>query len=143
VRVGLPIISQLADAQWNDYFRVTEPDTVEPDLREELRSVRTQVAQGLPVTRRWVIDGYRGTVPVRRDATAHLWRVSRGGDESRPIQVYISGTAEASADQYLPQEVAQAKATNGRSVVVTLLALDDPPREVSVTTAGISLTMPD
>jgi hypothetical protein len=49
----------------------------------------------------------------------------------------------ASENAYLPREVAQAKETNGRSVVSTLLALDDPAEQVSVTTAGISLTLPD
>jgi hypothetical protein len=39
--------------------------------------------------------------------------------------------------------VAQAKETNGRSIVVTLLALEDPPEQVSVTTAGISDALPD
>ena len=48
-----------------------------------------------------------------------------------------------SADEHLPREVAQAKATNGRSVVGTLVALDDPPGEVMVSTAGVSLTLPD
>ena len=84
-----------------------------------------------------MIDSDLGTVPVRRDAVAHLWRITRG-DDARPVQVYISRTAIASANEHLPKEVAQAKATNGRSVVATLLALDDPPDEVFVTTAGIS-----
>jgi hypothetical protein len=48
----------------------------------------------------------------------------------------------ASSNQHLPQEVAQAKETEGRSVVATLLGVDDPPRQVSVATAGISMTMP-
>jgi hypothetical protein len=142
VQVGLPLVNRLANSGWDEFFAETEPDAVEPDIREELRSVRTQLAQGLPVTKRWVIDGERGTVDVRRDAVAYLWQVRRG-DKTRPILVYISRTAVASADEHLPREVAQAKATNGRSVVVTLLALDDPPEEVSVTTAGISQTMPD
>lgn len=142
VRVGLPLTSRMATSSWDEFFATTEVDVVEPDIREELRSVRTQLAQGLPVTRRWVIERYLGTVPVRRDADAHLWRIKRG-DDTRPIQVYISRTAIASEDAYLPQDVAQAKATNGRSVVVNLLALDDPPEEVSVSTAGVSLTMPD
>jgi hypothetical protein len=48
-----------------------------------------------------------------------------------------------SEELHLPREVAQAKETDGRSAVVTLLALDDPPEEVMVTTAGISLSLPD
>jgi hypothetical protein len=143
VRVGLPIVGQLADSGWDEFFADSDPDAVEPDIREELRSVRTQLAQGLSVTRRWVIDTNLGPVGAGdRDAVSFLWEVRRG-EETRRVQVYISGTAWASANEHLPREVAQAKATNGRSGVVTLLALDDLPTEVSVTTAGISLTMPD
>jgi hypothetical protein len=140
-QVGLPLVVRLANER-DQFLQPPEPDAVEPDIREELRSVRTQLAQGLPVPRRWVIDDYRGTVDVPRDAVAHMWQVSRG-DETRPILVYISRTAMASADEHLPREVVRAKTTKGRSVVVTLLALDDPPGDVMVTTAGISLTLPD
>jgi hypothetical protein len=49
----------------------------------------------------------------------------------------------ASANEHLPPEVARAKETNGRSVVASLLGLDEPPEEPSVTTAGISHTLPD
>jgi len=78
----------------------------------------------------------------RRDAVAYLYEIRRG-DETRRIQVFISGTVMASANQHLPPEVARAKETNGRSVVATLLALEDPPEQPSVTTAGISHTLPD
>ena len=64
------------------------------------------------------------------------------GDLQR-IQVFISGTALASDNEHLPREVAQAKDTNGRSVVQTLVALDEPPDQVMVSTSGISLTLPD
>jgi len=47
-----------------------------------------------------------------------------------------------SADEGLPQEGVAAKSTHGRSVLSTLVSLDDPPRQVMVTTAGISLTLP-
>jgi hypothetical protein len=50
---------------------------------------------------------------------------------------------QASDNQHLPREVAQAKETNGRSIVVTLLAFENPPEQVSVTTAGISDALPD
>jgi hypothetical protein len=48
-----------------------------------------------------------------------------------------------SSNDGLPQEVVAAKNTHGRSVLATLVALDDPPSQVMVTTAGISLTLPD
>jgi hypothetical protein len=48
-----------------------------------------------------------------------------------------------SEDRGLPEEVVAAKNTHGRSVLSTLVGLDDPPSDVMVTTAGISLTLPD
>jgi hypothetical protein len=74
----------------------------------------------------------------RRDATAYLWGIQRG-QETRRIAVYISGSAIASDNEGLPQEVAAAKNTHGRSVLSTLVSLDDPPGEVMVTTAGYQL----
>jgi hypothetical protein len=143
VRRGLPLVTQLAEAEWDEYFAGREREDAERDLREELRSVRTQVAQGLPVTHRWIIVAEEGDqMPVRRDAVSYLWPIRRG-EEERLIQVYISRTALISDDEHLPREVAQAKATDGRSVVVTLLALDEPTEEVMVTTAGVSLGLPD
>ena len=128
---------------FGDKLQSVEPDEVERDIREELRSVRTQVAQGLPVTRRWTIDADLGPVGVgSRDAVSYLWQIARG-DETRRIQVFISGTATSVDNDHLPSEVANAKETNGRSVVASLLALDDPPSQVMATTAGIRLTLPD
>lgn len=139
---GLPLVTRLATAE-DTFLASNEPDpTMEADIFEELRSVRTQLAQGLPVTRRWFIDMYIGVVPTQRDATAFLWQIKRG-DETRSVHVYVSRTAMASADEYLPREVVDAKATAGRAVVVTLLALDDPPEEVMVSTAGVTLTLSD
>jgi hypothetical protein len=144
VRVGLPLIEQFANAEWkDDFFADNEPRDVERDLSEEMRSVRTQVAQGLPVTRRWTIDADLGQVDAfSRDAVVYLWQIRRG-DETRRIQVFISGTALAVQNESLPRDVVEARQSNGRSVVVTLLALDDPPNKVMATTAGIRLTLPD
>jgi hypothetical protein len=142
VRAALPLVARLSVAEWQDYFRVVRPDQAEPDLREEMRSVRTQVAQGLPVPRRWFIDQDLGEVGSEgRDASVFLWGIARG-DETRRVTVFISRTAMASTTG-LPQEVAEAKASRGRSVVRTLLALDEPPTTISVTTAGISSRLPD
>ena len=44
----------------------------------------------------------------------------------------------ASANEYLPKEVAAAKNTHGRSVLSQVTGLDDPPKQVSVSTAGIA-----
>jgi hypothetical protein len=144
VRAALPLTASLAEADWNEYFRLVEPAVAEPDLREELRSVRSQVAQGLPVVRRWMIVRDHGEVSASsRDATAYLWEIAREGDEDRRVMVYISGSAMASENSTLPKEVADAKDTHGRSVLSALVAVDDPPREVMVSTAGISWTLPD
>jgi TIR domain len=143
VRAGLPLVTQLAEAKWDEFFGDMERDDAERNIREELRSVRTQVAQGLPVTQRWTIDADLGEMSAgRRDAVSYLWQIRRG-EVTRRIQVYVSGTAMRLENAHLANEVVQAKETNGRSVVTTLLALEDPPEEVMVTTAGISLTLPD
>jgi hypothetical protein len=90
-----------------------------------------------------MIDADMGQVDAfGRDAVVYLWQIRRG-DETLRIQVFISGTAMAVSNESLPREVVEAKESNGRSVVVTLLALDDPPDKVMATTAGIRLTLPD
>jgi hypothetical protein len=143
VRAGLPLVQQIASSDWQSFFGVTEVAPAERDVREELRSVRTQVAQGLPVTRRWAVESCLGQGDAgRRDAVVYLWRIRRG-EEVRTIQVFISGTALSTENEYLPSEVASAKDTEGRTAVATLAALDDPPSQVMVTTAGISLTLTD
>jgi hypothetical protein len=142
VQDTLPLIRNLSEAGWNDCFRVVAPRTAEPELQEELRAARTRLAEGLPLTSRWLIETSMGMADAgRRDAVSYLWRIRRGEDTKR-IQVFISGTAMESANEYLPQEVAQAKETSGRSVVANLVGLDDPPEQVMVSTAGVSLTMP-
>jgi hypothetical protein len=108
-----------------------------------LIAARTRVAQGLPLKRRWMIVADHGQVNAGlRDASAYLWEIQRG-DETRRITVYISGTVMATADDHLPPEVAAARNTRGRSVLSTLVGLDEPPREVMAAFAGISLTVPD
>jgi hypothetical protein len=146
LRVALPLVQQLATADpradWDTLFGgPNQLAALDQDIRDELLSARTQVAQGLPVTRRWVIDSYLGTAPVRRDAICHQWRIARG-DEARLVEVYISRSAIASDNEHLPREVAEAKASNGRSVVVTFLGRDHPPEEITVTSVGISDKLP-
>ena len=142
LREALPLVRHLAEAEWSDYFRVVEPARRD-DVRGEMRSVRNQVAQGLPVTRRWsLVEDFGQVSAGNRDAVAYLWGIARG-EESRRVTVFISGTAMESRDEGLPQDVVAAKNTRGRTVVATLVALDDPPRQVMVTTAGISRTLPE
>lgn len=141
-RVGLSLTERVASASWDEFFTDREAADVERDVRDELRSVRTQVAQGLPVTQRWTIDENLGPVsPGDRDSVAFLWQIRRN-EQTEHVRVFISRTAMASSNEHLPHEVAQAKESEGRSVVTSLLGVDEPPRQVSVTTAGISVTMP-
>jgi hypothetical protein len=68
--------------------------------------------------------------------------VAARGEERKPVTVFISGTAMASSNEHLP-DVAAAKNTRGRSVLSQVVGLDDPPTQVSVTTAGIRFGLPD
>ena len=138
VRAALPLVAHLAEAD-GSHLMNTDRDEAERDLREEMLSVRTQVATGLPVTRRWLVDDYLGTRPVRRDAECHMLQIRRG-EESHIVDVLISRTALLSDNDRLPKEVVRAKETNGRSVVAGLAALDEPPEEVMVSTAGVSMS---
>lgn len=141
-RVGLPLVRMLAESD-DEFFAGDDFDERERDVRAELLAVRTRVAQGLPVVGRWLIAESLGEVGSQgRDVAAYAWRIQRGSDE-RSIVVFISRTAMASANAHLPEDVASAKETLGRTAIASVLGLDDPPREISVTTAGVSLALPD
>jgi hypothetical protein len=91
--------------------------SADPDLREEVRATRSQVAQGLPIVPRWRITVGPDEVSTGgRDANAHRLQLERGG-ESRAIVVYISATAIASSNEPLSADVVAAKTTRRRSVV--------------------------
>jgi hypothetical protein len=142
LRRALPHVEQMANAN-SDVFYNADLVEVEQDMRGELLAVRTRVAQGLPVVGRWLVVGADGQVSsLDRDATAYRWRLQRG-EETRAVVVFISGTAMASANEYLTAEVVAAKNTRGRSVLSQVLGLDDPPTQVGVTTAGITFGLPD
>jgi hypothetical protein len=143
VRQALPLVQLLANSDWDEFFADEETREAERRVREELLAVRTRVAQGLPIVRRWLVaSGGERVDAGNRDASAYLWGLRRG-EERRNIVVFISGTVMESANEGLPEEVAAAKNTAGRSVMSTLVGFDDPPRQVMVTTAGVSLTLPD
>ena len=134
---ALPITADLSESTWQDYFQARTSAEVEPDVREELRAVRSQVDRGLPIVARWrIVTEPEQVTSGGRDATAYLVRIERDR-ASREIVVYISGTAMATADAHLPAEVVAVRKTLGRSVVVKLLGVDNPPREVTVSTEGI------
>jgi hypothetical protein len=114
VRGALPLVEQMANAASDSLFADADLAEVERDMRTELLAVCTRIAQGLPVVGRWLVVRTDGSVSAgRRDASAYLWWIQRG-DERRPVTIYISGSAMASANDYLPEDVAAAKNTNGR-----------------------------
>ena len=134
---AVPVASHLAEAEWNDYFRVQTVADVEPDADAEIEVARVELAHGRVPPARWRIVGTAGEVNAGgRDAVAYLWEVARG-DDTRRLVVFISRSAMASA-LGLPPEAVEAKATAGRSAVLRFLGENEPPREASVTTAGIS-----
>jgi hypothetical protein len=94
------------------------------------------------VVARWRITAGPDEVPSGgRDANAYRLQIERGG-ESRAIVVYISGTAMASSNEHLSADVVAAKTTRGRTVVTNLLSVDEPPREVMVSTEGARWELP-
>jgi hypothetical protein len=142
VQRALPLIGEIAAATWQEFFRVRESASAEPDLREEMRAVRTQVERGLPIVARWRITaGPKEVSSGGRDTNAYRLQIERDG-ESRAIVVYISRTAMASSNDHLSADVVAAKTTRGRSVVTNLLSVDDPPREVMVSTEAVRWELP-
>lgn len=123
---ALPLVVQISEADWNDFFRVRAYGDMEAEVDEEIRAARSTVAQGLPVTARWMISRTDGLVGSGgRDASAYLWWIARDS-VIRSVTVYISESTMASADSGLPADVVTAKQSSGRSVVAGLLGLDDP-----------------
>jgi hypothetical protein len=132
----------MANADSDSFFADVELAEVERDMRAELIAVRTRIAQGLPVVGRWLVVGSEGEVPAAgRDATAYLWWLQRG-EERKPVTVSISGTAMASSNEHLPDEVAAAKNTRGRSVLSQVVGLDDAPTQVSAPTPCVGFVQP-
>ena len=143
LRRALPLVELMANSGDDEFFAAGALAEVERDLRAELLAVRTRTAQGLPIVGRWLVVSTAGNVSSHgRDATAYLWSLQRG-EERRRVTVFISGTAMASANEHLPEEAAAAKNSHGRSVLSQVVGLDDPPTQVSVTTAGIRFGLPD
>jgi hypothetical protein len=71
-----------------------------------------------------------------RDAVGWGWILTNEHSERHVLTVWVSGTAMAIADEYLPDETAAARASQGRSEVERLLGEALLPREVMLHTAG-------
>ena len=149
VRIGEPEMPEfLEDVFWADGNRFDIP-TVAAQL---VRAMNTHLAvEGGPSSgepeagraaprmggARWTVVGGGERMSTRRDAVAFIWTIEREA-ERRDIAVYISRTALSCADDELPPEVVTAKATDGKSVAESLAEVDDPPKELLVTTVGIN-----
>lgn len=142
VKIGLPSVIALSEAEVEYFAEHGNFERGEDDLFDELHSVRRQVDQGLDVTGRWMLSGDLGSFAVNRDGNARLWEIRRG-DETRRIQFFISGTVLSTDDEHLPPEVAEAKISEGRSAVMSVLAMENPPENVVALSTGISFTLPD
>lgn len=88
----------------------------------------------------WTIaEGPRDAPWSGRDAVGWGWVLSNERDERQVVTVWVSGTAMAIADDFLPDETAAGRATQGRSEVERLLEAPILPREVFLGTTGRSV----
>ena len=77
------------------------------------------------------------TYPTVGDANAVIARLLKHSGQNP------GGAGKRTYDVVAVQVPLTQEAEGGSSYVSTLLALDEPAEEVSVTTAGVSLTLPD
>jgi hypothetical protein len=71
------------------------------------------------------------------DARGWLWAIKRG-DEAVEVVIEISGTAWSSDALRLSEDTRQALETDGRSELLKVLDLDDPPRIIRCGSQGCS-----
>jgi hypothetical protein len=76
-----------------------------------------------------------------KDVVGWVWEITRD-DQARYVTVEISGTAMATDPHYLPDDTRDARQTKGRSEVLRVVHLDDPPRLISLGTRGRVATGP-
>lgn len=138
--LGLPVIEMLSSVD-EDFALNASTEQLEADATAELLSARAHLLDGRPVPHRWrIVQPLGKNEDFNRDAIVFDWQIQRDGHTSE-VHVYVSESTMGSSSG-LPTEVEEAKRTEGRSVVTTLLDLEDPPRQISVTTAGISWNLP-
>jgi hypothetical protein len=70
-----------------------------------------------------------------KDASRWLWEIERDG-ERRRIEVMLTMPSVASANPLA--DVREARETKGQSALERYLENDDPPRQILVSTNGIS-----
>lgn len=84
----------------------------------------------------------RGPEPVAsggRDAKGWTFTLERDAEQRR-LLVWISGTAMATASEFLVPSVLEARETEGRSAVEDVLDWCEPPTEISCYDAGVNRT---
>jgi hypothetical protein len=85
----------------------------------------------------WQITGGPFPAPWEgRDAVGWVWELTAGDGRSERVLVEVSGTAMAVASEYLPEETAAARQTQGRSEVERLLEEGELPPRIALGTTG-------
>jgi hypothetical protein len=74
--------------------------------------------------------------PSDRDGALFEWRYYVGSEQPRSMFVHISGTALAVERETLPQHVAEAVTTHGRSAVEDALSRHQTPARIQVASNG-------
>lgn len=88
----------------------------------------------------WTIaDGPLEAAWGGRDAVGWGWILTNERGDRHPLTVWVTGTAMAIADEYLPEETVAARDTEGRSEADRLLGDEVLPREVVLGTTGRSV----
>jgi hypothetical protein len=86
----------------------------------------------------WLIAANRGRHARKGvDAEGWLWEITRG-DEIALVVIEISATALSSDPLLLPEDTRRALETDGRTELLKVLDLDDPPRVIRCGSAGCS-----
>lgn len=75
----------------------------------------------------WSITSGPDEHPGGVDYSAWLFMLTRAGGSVHQLEVRLTGTANATQDSTLPEQVANAKQSSGRSVVERILGWESPP----------------
>jgi hypothetical protein len=87
-----------------------------------------------------IVDGPGEGPWEGRDAVGWLWTLKNDAGDRWRVLVEVTGTAMATADEFLPEETREAKLTSGRSEVERVLQEEEPPERITLHTHGRSLT---
>jgi hypothetical protein len=84
----------------------------------------------------WEISANRGRhARPGVDAGGWLWEITRG-DQVAQVLIEISGEAWSTDPRRLPEDTRQALETDGRTELLKVLDLDDPPGVIRCGSAG-------